>query len=304
MRFNKIALVLLLLFFLAGLFILSGCNWFMGESEEQVPLDEPGLEEEVAPGEIAQEFAGADRPIIYNLSSVSKTNDSYRIRGWGFIEGLHTEGIEHYVVLRDEDDLLIFNAEHHTREDVTEHFSEMGLNLDHSGFRATIPREELTGEEYEVGFYFVVDGAGGVEFLGQNLSYLVSGEEAYISTQKDIDLEDAEHPVKYRISSIQDSEEHIDIRGWGFLEFRHTEGIEHYILLRHEDEVLIFDTEQHTREDVTEHYSEMGINLDQSGFRARIPKELLPEAEYEVGFLLIVNETRGLLFTNQYLQIE
>jgi len=75
------------------------------------------------------------------------------IDGWAFIEGHDSLNSEIYITLNSTYRTYVFTTETVIREGVTEHFKELGLNLDYSGFAALIPAREIAGGEYTVGIY-------------------------------------------------------------------------------------------------------------------------------------------------------
>ena len=75
------------------------------------------------------------------------------IKGWAFIEGHDSVNNEIYIVLKSADRTYIFGTETWMREGVTQHFKELDLNLDYSGFMALLPARKLADGEYTVGIY-------------------------------------------------------------------------------------------------------------------------------------------------------
>jgi hypothetical protein len=53
--------------------------------------------------------------------------------------------------LKSAESTYVFTTETVIRENVTEQFKELGLNLDYSGFSALIPTREIAIGEYTVG---------------------------------------------------------------------------------------------------------------------------------------------------------
>ena len=75
------------------------------------------------------------------------------VRGWAFIEGMDSENSETHIVLKSGSRTYIFDIMEQIRQGVTQHFEELNLNLDQSGFRALIPARKLANGEYAVGIY-------------------------------------------------------------------------------------------------------------------------------------------------------
>lgn len=75
------------------------------------------------------------------------------ISGWAFIEGHDSVNSEIYIVLKSADKTYVFTTGTVIREGVTEHFKELGLNLDYSGFTTLIPLRKIASGKYTVGIY-------------------------------------------------------------------------------------------------------------------------------------------------------
>jgi len=89
------------------------------------------------------------------------------VMGWAFIEGEDSEGSEIYVVLESSSKTYVFDAGVRERPDVTRHFAEMGLNLDHSGFMALLPARKIADGEYTVGIYITKGRIEAVEYTNK-----------------------------------------------------------------------------------------------------------------------------------------
>ena len=95
----------------------------------------------------------ATNNIQYWVDHLAVTGHTLEIDGWAFIEGHDSVNSEIYIVLKSPDTIYVFTTETVVREGVTQHFRELGLNLDYSGFAALIPARKVTNGEYTVGIY-------------------------------------------------------------------------------------------------------------------------------------------------------
>jgi len=77
------------------------------------------------------------------------------LTGWGFLKGLDDKILKTYILLRQEEKVLIFSVIPRERKDVTRAFSQYQLRLDSTGFRARIPVALLKRGSYRVGLYLV-----------------------------------------------------------------------------------------------------------------------------------------------------
>ena len=75
------------------------------------------------------------------------------IRGWAFIWGHDSLNNEKYIVLKSAGRTYVFTTETMIKEGVTQHFEELGLNLDYSAFRGLIPARKISNGTYAVGIY-------------------------------------------------------------------------------------------------------------------------------------------------------
>ena len=91
--------------------------------------------------------------IQYWVDHLEATAHTLEINGWAFIEGHDSVNSEIYIVLKSADRTYVFTTETVIREGVTQHFKELGLDLDYSGFTALIPAGKIASGEYTVGIY-------------------------------------------------------------------------------------------------------------------------------------------------------
>jgi len=91
--------------------------------------------------------------IQYWIDHLEAGAHTLEINGWAFIEGHDSVNSEIYVVLKSAGRTYVFTTETVIREGITEHFKELGLNLDYSGFTALIPARKIANGEYTVGIY-------------------------------------------------------------------------------------------------------------------------------------------------------
>ena len=93
------------------------------------------------------------RPLGAGGESGERRERVYRNRGWAFIEGHDSADSEIYIVLKSAGRTYVFTTETVIREGVTQHFKELDLNLDYSGFAALIPARRIANGAYTVGIY-------------------------------------------------------------------------------------------------------------------------------------------------------
>jgi len=94
--------------------------------------------------------------IKYYFETFNVANNVFTITGWGFLKGLNTDSATAYIVLRKDNKNVYFTTIPQLRTGVTTYFKdEFGVNLDHSGFAATIDGSQVEKGKYEVLLYIV-----------------------------------------------------------------------------------------------------------------------------------------------------
>ena len=109
------------------------------------------------PGSHHKPFTRNGCILFVKLDQFQTGAHTLEINGWAFIEGHDSVNSEIYIVLKSADRTYVFTTETVVRENVTEHFKELGLNLDYSGFTALIPTRKIANGEYSVGIYIRKD---------------------------------------------------------------------------------------------------------------------------------------------------
>jgi len=128
-------------------------------------------------------------------------------------------------------------------------------------------------------------------------------QNGYVSERVDLDILETDLAVKYNIDDLEVKESFVEIIGWGFIEGSDTHNILHYILLKKDDELIAFDTDTFARPDVTEYFKDLNLDLDDAGFIAIIPVNLLGEGNYQIGLYIIKNGKEGGEFSEFYLEL-
>ncbi len=95
----------------------------------------------------------ATNSIQYWVDQFQVTINTLEINGWAFIESHDSVDSGIYIVLKSADRMYVFTTETVIREGITEHFKELDLNLDYSGYTALIPVRKIANGKYTVGIY-------------------------------------------------------------------------------------------------------------------------------------------------------
>lgn len=94
-----------------------------------------------------------------------------------------------------------------------------------------------------------------------------------MSEAQEIPLPPESGEIRLEVDRYEVTKEGMQIAGWAFIEGQSAEDSQIYVVLKSEVATYIFDTILQKRPDVTAAYVESGLNLDNSGFIVRIPKE-------------------------------
>jgi len=95
------------------------------------------------------------RKINDNFETISFFGNNLIISGWGFLDGMNSDSLKSYILLKKNDTVTVFSMIVQIRKDVTDFYKASGLNLDSTGFSAHIPAENLEKGHYKVGLYIM-----------------------------------------------------------------------------------------------------------------------------------------------------
>ena len=230
--------------------------------------------------------------IIFNIDEITPQSHTIYCCGWAFIDG-HDVDLEEsrtYIVLKSDRHTYIFDTAPKERPDVTKAFETLNLNLDWSGFVTIIPLRKIASGEYILGNYITKNDIQALEYTD---NVIVKDESiakltVRMSEMQEIPLppESGEIRVGVEICEVvkeESEKEFMEIAGWAFIEGQSTENSTIYVVLETQRTTYVFDTILQRRPDVTTAYMESGLNLDNSGFIARIPVDTVRAGTYDLG---------------------
>jgi hypothetical protein len=88
-----------------------------------------------------------------NIETIKISDINLNISGWAFLQGMNSDSMKTYILLKKNEKVAIFSMGIQIRNDVTKYFMKSKLNLDASGFSAQIPTGNLENGHYQVGLY-------------------------------------------------------------------------------------------------------------------------------------------------------
>ena len=95
------------------------------------------------------------RKINNNFETISFSGNNLIISGWGFLDGMNSDFLKSYILLKKNDIVTVFSVNVQIRKDVTKYFNKSGLTLDSTGFFIQIPSENLEKGHYQIGLYIL-----------------------------------------------------------------------------------------------------------------------------------------------------
>jgi hypothetical protein len=250
--------------------------------------------------------------ISLNVERVDVGPNQVEIEGWAFVQNEPYDDSQVYVVLGGSH-TYVFDAGRIGRLDVIAAFPEHArlfgsADLHFAGFLSLIPMGNVKSGGYRVGIYI---GRGGYEYLQYTDLVLAKSRNSVtvtraISTLQRIALPVESANLRFYVESIRqgviDSREIVEVVGWAFIEDESAGNSEIYVVLRSGGDVLVFSTMSQRRPDVTAYFAPSGLNLDGSGFIAKIPEDEIGDGAYELGIYIRKGDLEAVRYTGDLLE--
>lgn len=255
---------------------------------------------------------------LYDISLPDKTNNimigmdrvfighnSIEPVGWAFVEGQSSVNSTTYIVLASEQHTYIYKATPLTRVDVTWTFRDLDLDLDLSGFIATISVEQIRNGEYDIGIYITEGAIEALQYTDKAVIKDGGNVELTFRTSKlvSIPLPEQSENITWGMDSFQEvmkrGETYKEITGWAFIKGQDSENSTIDIVLTSDRGTYIFDTAGVWRPDVTAYFEPLDLNLDSSGFIANIPLAEISNSVYSVGIRIKKDNIEALQYTGE-----
>ena len=236
--------------------------------------------------------------------------DVLEIEGWAFIQGEDSEGSQTYLVLRSDDHTYVFNMSPESREDVARAFNKLNTDLRRSGFNAIIPLRKIVNGEYNVGILIARDKMEALQYTDKAVVKGQGGAEtaSMLSKTQQRTLPPESENITYWIDSQNDvvtnGKNLIEIKGWAFINGHNADADQVFLVLKSDSLKYIYDTWPQSRPDITGHFSQSGLSLDNSGFKALIPKEGIRQGKYILGIYIKQDKLEVLRYTNRELVVD
>jgi len=129
----------------------------------------------------------------------------------------------------------------------------------------------------------------------------VNGESKQLNLQEMPNEGRMSYAIEVTESKTLEWKEVLYIRGWAFSRDVADRNFSIALTLQEQNETpILFQTKQMTRPDLTTGIKNISFNLDQAGFEAFIPKDLLEGHNYKLGFI-IKNDTKSIFSPSKYM---
>ena len=265
--------------------------------------------------------------VKFNVDEVKRQNlkwkDGLYIRGWVSKLQVPKKKKDVYLVLKSTNTTLIFKVKNNNipRPDVL-NFFKLEPGRFKKGFEMVIPLYWLDEDAYQIGF--VIEDETGKYYSVSNLALRkISGDFTVVgpdvasgstvsepeqdpvslSHQVTLSIQKPTNEIKYYLDTITKSRKFLRVRGWGFFDGLDTKSLKSYILLKKNNQILVFDVKAELRKDVTNYFKKAGLNLDSSGFQSIISIGDLEKGSYQIGLYFLKGNQRGVLYSDRFIEI-
>ena len=243
--------------------------------------------------------------IQYGLQILSVTTQTIEIEGWGFIEGHGSKNSSIYIVMKSNENTYVFDTVKLRKDIPIEFKDEPDMDVWFS-FIARIPVRKIKNGEYIIGVYITKGDVEALRYIEAATAIVKSKGSVKLtvpmSEMQEIPLPPESGEIRLGVDIWEVTSKKIEIAGWAFIEGQSAEDSKIYVVLKSETATYIFDTVLQKRPDVTAAYVESGLNLDDSGFFARIPVDTLKWGIYELGIYIKKGDIQALQYMDAKLE--
>ena len=244
----------------------------------QYTIEESGPIDPVAQG---------NAPLEQNLDRAVSWNGEVRFDGWAYLLIADTIKRKTTVLLSNKNRTYRISTDPVERTDVAANLKRPSAN--YAGFTVSIPENKLEKGTYRVG----------VEQASANGKY----RSVRYSDLIDIGINDVIVPTPASflpvvqdfhsgVNHFDDHSEFFTISGWAIRDMKETPNSQIDLILYKDQAMYFARTNAQKREDVTAYFHN-GLNLDNSGFTAKVSKAPLPAGRYQIGVWVHSKDDKG-----------
>jgi hypothetical protein len=231
--------------------------------------------------------------INWGLDRYEYNSELLEIEGFAFIEGYNTENNQIFVVLKSYNQTYVFNTIPNKRNDVTQAYSTLNLNLDDSGFKTFIPRDKIAENGYNMGICIIKGDVQAFEYTNRLLQ-----DQAKLQT---LSLSMETENITYSIDSFIVNDNVLEVKGWAFINGQSSENSQIYLVLKSKTETYVFSSIPISRIDVTTAFIENNLNYNNSGFDVVLNTGRIPKNKYTAGIYIKKGSIEALQYTEYVL---
>jgi len=236
----------------------------------------------------------------------SKGQKSERLDGWAFLYGVADQALyDRYLVLKSDTQTLFFPIKDVQRLDVQSAFAASGMDLQYSGFSATISSDELASGTYQIGFVFQHRENGSLVYglsnsmlkrtpntltLTNNVPPTPARPPDSAMVNLDRHLPDPSDTITDYLDGLSADNSTVSIQyklsGWAFLPGEADQSkFERLIVLMSSEHTYALQATSVPRPDVQKAYQSQGIDVSNSGFSVYYSESSIAPGEYSIGIL-------------------
>lgn len=216
------------------------------------------------------------------------------ISGWSYVENSDAEESKTYVVLKGKDTTLVYPTALMIRKDITK---ALNKKLDKSGYHLLLFKKYLVKDNFQIGIFITKGQTHALKYIGKTLN-LKEFEPAITHIQ----VPEPSNDIQVSIDALEDTNTFFKLKGWCHIKGLGSEDSRTYIVLRSDTQQYIFDTSVENRADVSAALTP--LNLDSSGFTAKISKATLSQGTYKIGLIIIKGkDQKAFQFINKEIKI-
>lgn len=219
------------------------------------------------------------------------------ILGWAFVDGQDCQNRELYIVLKSPQRTYVFDTTVDLRLWLREQAKGLVLNAEYSGFRTLVPARKIRDGEYVVGFYI---RHSGVEALHYGDAIVIKSQgsvTSFLPTSKLVEITLPEQGGDVEFSIVPQVGLGAQIRGWAFIPNESPKDGRTYVVLNSVNSTLVFDTIPKHAWGVAAQFGNDSLDLDYSGFLARIPEGQLEDGTYQLGIYIATSDREAFRYT-------
>ncbi|MCX6245741.1 MAG: hypothetical protein NTU98_13685 [Bacteroidetes bacterium] len=234
------------------------------------------------------------------------------VNGWVFEENVNKDKRDVFMVLKNKMETLVFQVENNnfSRPDVSKGY-HLVTGVNSHGFDVYIPMFRLKSAYYKIGF--VIDDETGRYFsMSENELRILKDSVSLkmvktvyqpVSQQVALNFQNATDKVSHSFDIVETKGQFLTAIGWGFIQGLAGKGLKFYVLLKKGDKVIAYDTKVQYRPDITKGFNKYGLNLDSTGFLARIPLQTLENGHYQFGLYIVAGDKNGMIYSKKSVDI-